>query len=114
MQLHYLEIVTSDAAALCELYVAAHGITFGDPEPSLGNARIATLDGGSKLAIRGPLRPDEAPVIRPYIHVKDLSATIAAAEKAGAEVAIPQMEIPGHGTIGIVILGGIECGYWQT
>jgi len=114
MQIQYLEIVTSDADALCKQYSAIHGCTFSDPVMNLGNARIADLKGGGKLAIRGPLRPDETPVIRPYVLVEDVEKAVAAAKDAGAEVAIPKMEIPGHGTIGIVIQGGIECGLWQN
>ena len=113
-KLQYLEIVTSEAEALCKQYESCHGITFGKPEPSLGNARVAELDGGSKIAIRGPLREGEAPVIRPYMLVDDLEKAVAAAKKAGAEIAIDKMPIPGHGTIAIAIQGGIECGFWQA
>ena len=41
-------------------------------------------------------------------------ATLAAAKEAGAEIAIEKMAIPDHGTIAIAILGGIECGFWQS
>ena len=112
-KLQYLEIVTAEPEALCKQYAACHGITFGKPEPNLGNARVAELAGGSKIAIRGPLREGEAPVIRPYMLVEDLEKAVAAAKKAGAEIAIERMPIPGHGTIAIAIEGGIECGFWQ-
>ena len=114
MQIQYLEIVTTDVAALCKQYAAAHGITFGEPVPNLGNARTAELSGGGMIAIRGPLREDETPVIRPYILVDDIAKAVAAAKEAGAEVAIESMEIPEHGTIAIVIQGGIECGFWKS
>ena len=67
MQIKYLEIVTSEAEALCKQYSATHGITFGKPDQSLGGARTAKVEGGGMIAIRGPLRADEAPVIRPYL-----------------------------------------------
>lgn len=114
MKLQYLEIVTAEAEALCKQYEETHGVSFGKPEPGLGNARIAELEGGSKIAIRGPLREGEAPVIRPYMHVEDLGKAVDAAKKAGAEVAIAEMPIPGHGTIAIVIQGGIESGFWKS
>jgi predicted enzyme related to lactoylglutathione lyase len=113
MQLQYLEIVTTDADALCKQYSSVHGVTFGEPDPNLGNARTAELSGGV-LAIRGPMREGEAPVIRPYMLVENLEEAVAAAASEGAEVALPKMEIPGHGTIAIVIQGGIECGFWQA
>jgi len=79
----------------------------------LGGARTATLDNGGMIGIRGPLRDDEIPVVRPYVLVENIQATVDAAAKAGAEVALPPMELPGHGTCAIVIQDGIESGFWQ-
>ncbi len=59
------------------------------------------------------LRETETPVIRPYMLVENLEEAVAAAADAGAEIAIPSMELPGHGTIAVVTQGGIECGLWQ-
>ena len=59
------------------------------------------------------MRPDETPVVRPYLLVDDVAASIAVAEEAGAEIAVPAMEIPGQGTFGIFIQAGIESGLWQ-
>lgn len=114
MKIQYLEIVTPEADALCKQYSAIHGITFGEPDANLGGARTAEVDGGGFVAIRGPLRDTETPVIRPYVLVDDIKAAVASAKDAGAEIAIESMEIPGHGTIAIVIQGGIECGLWQN
>lgn len=114
MHVHYLEIVTPEVDVLCKQYSTLHGMTFGEPEASLGNARLAKMEGGGMLAIRAPMRPDEAPVIRPYVLVEDIEASVAAAADVGAEVALPPMELPGHGTCAIVIQGGIECGFWQN
>ena len=114
MQVHYLEIVTPEVDSLCKQYSAVHGVTFGDPDASLGNARTAKVDGGGMIGIRAPMRADEAPVVRPYLLVEDLEAAVSAAADAGAEVALPSMEIPGHGKIAIVIHGGIDCGFWQA
>jgi predicted enzyme related to lactoylglutathione lyase len=113
MQVQYLEIVTPDVDALCKQYSTIHGITFSEPNATLGNARTAKLNGGGLIGIRGPLRDSETPVIRPYILVKNLETAVAAAADAGAKIALPRMELPGHGTIAIVIQGGIECGLWQ-
>ncbi len=113
VQIQYLEIVTPDVNAVCAQYEKVHGITFGDPEPNLGGARTAKLIGGGLLGVRQPLRDTETPVVRPYMLVDDIVASVAAAEVAGAEIALPPMELPGHGTCAIVIQGGIECGLWQ-
>lgn len=114
MRIHYLEIVTTNADGLCQQYSIVHGIEFSEPDANLGNARTAKLNDGGTLGIRGPLRPDETPVIRPYVLVEDIEAAVKAAAAEGAEVALPPMELPGHGTCAIVIQGGIECGFWQN
>lgn len=114
MKIQYLEIVTPDVDALCKQYSVIHGITFTEPDVNLGGARTAKLNGGGLIGIRGPLRENETPVIRPYVLVDDIKKSVAAAAEAGAEIAIPSMEIPGHGTIAIIIQGGIESGLWQS
>jgi predicted enzyme related to lactoylglutathione lyase len=113
MKIHYVEIVTKDVDAACALYSQAYGVTFGKPDKNLGGARTVKLAEGGMLGVRAPMRPDEKPVVRPYVLVKDIKAAVAAAEKAGAEVAVPPMEIPGHGTCAIFLHGGIESGLWQ-
>lgn len=114
MKVQYLEIVTPEVDALCRQYSEIYGVTFGDPDASLGGARTAKLEGGGMIGIRGPLRDTETPVVRPYMLVDDIKGAVESAEKAGAEVAIPPMEIPKHGMFAIVIHGGIECGFWQN
>ncbi len=114
MKVHYLEIVTPEVDALCGQYSAVHGITFSEPDASLGGARTAKLAGGGMIGIRGPLRDTEAPVVRPYMLVDDIKAAVEAAAGAGAKIAMPPMEIPGHGMFAIVIHGGIDCGFWQV
>ena len=113
MQIQYLEIVTPDVDATCATLENLHGVSFGSPEALLGNARTAALEGGGLISVRAPLREDEHPVVRPYILVEDIGVAVEAAQAAGAEIAIPFMEIPGIGKIAIYILGGIEHGLWQ-
>ena len=115
MQIQYLEIVTSKVDELCKQYSAIHKVKFSDPIAEFGNARTAKISGGGMIGIRGPLRPSETPVIRPYVLVENLEKAVAAAKDAGAEIAIQKMELPGgRGTIAVVIQGGIECGLWQN
>ena len=113
MQIQYLEIVTTDVDAACALYSKMHGVTFGDADKSLGGARTANLANGGKLGIRAPMRDTEKPVVRPYLLVEDIEASIAAAAESGVEIAMPPTEIAGHGQFAIVIQGGIESGLWQ-
>ncbi len=113
MKLHYLEYVTSDADRVCKQYAGLYGVAFNDPDPALGGARTADLVGGGILGVRAPLRDDELPVVRPYFLVNNIEAAVAKAVEAGGKLALPPMELPGHGTCAIVLNGGIDCGFWQ-
>jgi uncharacterized protein len=113
MKTHYLEIVTPAVETVCAAYAAAIGAQFSDPVAALGGARTAQLADGSWLGIRPPLRDTEAPVVRPYWLVSDIQAALAAAQAAGAQIALPPMPIPGWGTCAIVLQGGNDHGLWQ-
>ncbi len=113
MKVQYLEIVTPKVDALCRQYSTVYDIIFSEPDANFGGARTAKLDGGGLIGIRGPLRDTETPVVRPYVLVDDIKVAVESAAEAGAEIAMPPMEIPEHGVFAIVIHGGIECGFWQ-
>ena len=113
MKIQYLEVVTPEVDAVCETYALLHDVKFGESDPALGWARTAKLANGGMLGIRAPLRDTETPIVRHYILVEDIQATVDAAAKSGAEVALPPMELPGHGICAIVIQDGIESGFWQ-
>ena len=113
MQIQYLEVVTKDVDAVCAAYASANGVQFGEPDAGLGNARTAALAGGGLVGVRAPLRATEEPVVRPYWLVTDIEAAVAAVVRAGGEIAVPPMEIPGHGTFAIYLLGGNDHGLWQ-
>jgi predicted enzyme related to lactoylglutathione lyase len=113
MQVYYLEIVTKDVDAVCAAYSAAGGVKFGNPDPGLGGARTAPMPGGGMVGVRAPMRETEAPIVRPYWLVKDIKAAVAAAQKAGGQVAMEPTEIPGHGTFAIYVHGGVDHGLWE-
>ncbi len=113
MFIQYLEVVTPDVNATCDALERLHGVSFGEPDVGLGNARTAALKGGGKIGVRAPMREDEHPVVRPYLLVEDIEAAVKAAQAAGAQVALPPMEIPGGGKFAIYIQGGIEHGLWM-
>ena len=113
MLVQYLEVVTPNVDETCSALEKLHGVSFGTPEAGLGNARTAVLKGGGKVGVRAPMREDERPVVRPYVLTKDIEAAVQAAQAAGAQIALPPMEIPGHGRCAIYIHGGIEHGLWQ-
>lgn len=113
MQIQYLEVVTKNVDAVCAAYSAINGVKFGEPVAELGNARTAPLVGGGLVGVRAPLRENENPVVRPYWLVKDIEAAVTAIVQAGGEVAVPPMEIPGHGTFAIYLQAGNDHGLWQ-
>ena len=113
MKIQYLEIVTPDVEGICATYSETLGVTFGDAEPSLGGARTAEMSDGSTVGVRAPMHDAEKPVVRPYALVDDIQGKVDAAAAAGAQVAVPPMELSAHGTCAIVIQGGIELGFWQ-
>lgn len=113
MRIHYLEIVAADVDAVCAAYAATNNLQFGEPETELGNARTATVKEGYVVGVRAPMHDAEEPVVRPYWLVDDVGSAVAAAVKAGGEVAHPPLEIPGRGTFAIYVLGGVHHGLWQ-
>lgn len=113
MRIHYIEIVTNDVEASCELYSEIHGVTFGDIDQGLGGARTAEMTNGGMIGVRAPMHDGEKSATRAYILVEDIEAAVAAAANAGAEIAVPPMKLPGHGTCAIYFQGGIEAGLWQ-
>ena len=51
MSVHYLEIVSNDVETLTGLYQRIHGLSFGPPDPDLGQARVATGADGTLVGI---------------------------------------------------------------
>jgi predicted enzyme related to lactoylglutathione lyase len=109
----YLELVTLDVDTTCSALEELHGVSFGDPDAGLGNARTAPLPGGGMIGVRAPMHEEEQPVVRPYVLVDDIGVAIEAAKAAGAQIIVPPMELPGHGKCAIYVLGGIQHGLWQ-
>lgn len=113
MKIQYLEIVTNDVGGACAAYAAANNVQFSAPDARLGNARTAPMANGGLVGVRAQLRGTEEPVVRPYWLVDDIEAAVAAVVEAGGVVAVPPMEIPGHGMFAIYLQGGNDHGLWQ-
>lgn len=111
---HYLEIVTPDVESACQMYSKAYNWQFEAAKPELGNASVATLPDGSLCGIRAPMHDQETPIVRTYLRVTDINKAVQEAAQLGAQLALEPTEIPGHGTIAIYMLGGIQQGLWQV
>ncbi len=113
MAVHYLEIVSNDVDTLTGLYQRMHGLSFGPPDPDLGQARVATQADGTLVGIRQPLAAHEQPIMRTYLAVDDIQHAVKEAEDAGATVAYPPTRQGQRGTFAIVIQGDVQHGLWQ-
>ncbi len=113
MRVDYLEIVTNDVDAVCSTYERLHGVTFSAGEPGLGGARTAPLPDGGTLGVRAPMHESEKAIVRPYLLVDDIEASVRAVVESGGEIAHPPLQLPGHGTFAIFLQGGIQHGLWQ-
>lgn len=113
MAVHYLEIVTDDVDTLVGFYQHVHGLSFGPPDPDLGQARVATQSDGTVVGIRKPLAAHEQPTVRTYLEVKDIQRATKKAEESGGTVAYPATRQGDHGTFAIVIHGDVEHGLWK-
>jgi predicted enzyme related to lactoylglutathione lyase len=113
MAVHYLEIVSNDVDTLTALYQRMHGLSFGPPDPDLGQARVATQPDGTLLGIRKPLAAHEQPIMRTYLAVEDIQEAVQKAEEHGATIAYPPTTQGQRGTFAIVIQGDVQHGLWQ-
>ena len=113
MHVHYLEIVTLDVDAVCKSYESFAQVHFGACDPGLGNARTASLADGSMIGVRLPMADWEAPIVRPYYLVSNIDHALERIVESGGEIAHPPLDIPGHGTFAIYILGDNNHGLWQ-
>ena len=113
MLVQYLEIVSTDVDATCSALSKVHGVTFGEPDPGLGNARTAALAGGGQIGVRAPMAEHDQPIVRPYMFVDDIDAAVKAAEAAGGEFAMRATDIPGNGKFAIYFLQGTQFGLWE-
>src|SRR5688572_30229753 len=105
MTVHYLEIVSNDADTLTGLYERVHGLSFGPPDPDLGQARVARRPDGTLVGIREPLSAHEQPIMRTYLAVEDIQEAVEEAEAHGATIAYPPTRQGQRGTFAIVIQG---------
>lgn len=108
----YVEVVTPEVEQVRTANERCHGWRF-TAVPALGNAFVAELPDGSRYAVRAPMHGGERPVTRAYVRVEDIERAAETARLAGGVVAVPPMDIPGHGKIAIYMLGGAEHGLWQ-
>lgn len=112
-QIYYLEIVTPNVEEVCASYSQSLNISFNDAVEEFAGAKTASLSNGGTLGIRAPMHDAEEPTTRPYYLVTDIEKSVNEAEKTGALIAVPPMEIPGRGKCAVVMFGLVQSGFWQ-
>jgi uncharacterized protein len=113
MTAHYLEIVSDDVDALTGLYASVQGLSFGEPDADLGQARVAARPDGSLVGIRKPLAAHEQPIMRIYIAVENIEQAAKKAVEQGAVIAYGPTQQGARGTFAILFHGGVQHGLWQ-
>lgn len=113
-QVHYLEVVTPDVDGVCASYSQSLNVSFSDAMAEFGGARTVSLSNGGTLGIRAPMHDAEEPTTRPYYLVADIEKAVNEAEKSGAFVAVPPMEVSGRGKCAIIMFGLVQSGFWQV
>jgi uncharacterized protein len=97
----HLDLATDDVAAAKKFYGSIFDWKFKDM-PQMNWTGIAVGKGvGGGMA--GKNMPEQPTAWTAYVEVKNVKETIAKAEKAGAHIVVPFMEIPGTGTIGVFV-----------
>lgn len=109
----YIEIVTSDLDKTVEMYTHLCRAVFSQPDPDLGFARVAELEGGNLLGARAPLAEHEPPIVRIYLAVPDIATAVEEAQARGAFVAYGPVEQGRRGSFAIVMINGQQHGFWQ-
>ena len=89
------------------------GLSFGPPDPDLGQARVATRADGTLVGIRKPMSAHEQPIMRSYVAVENIQQAVEKAEEHCATVAYPPTRQGQRGTFAIVIQGDVQHGLWQ-
>ncbi|MDX1503430.1 MAG: hypothetical protein R3325_13805 [Thermoanaerobaculia bacterium] len=59
------------------------------------------------------MHESETAVVRPYLSVADVEAAASAVEGPDCQIALPPMELPGHGKLAIYLQGGVQHGLWE-
>jgi predicted enzyme related to lactoylglutathione lyase len=95
------------------LYQRIHALSFGPPDPDLGQARVASGADGTLVGIRKPLAAHEQPIMRTYLAVEDIQKAVKNAEEHGATIAYPPTRQGKRGTFAIVIQADAQHGLWQ-
>jgi uncharacterized protein len=109
----HLDLACNDVAAAKGFYKKVFDWKFQDfPAMNWAGIDVGQGVGGGMAAKQDPSQPTAWTA---YVGVDDVKKTIAKAEKAGATIVLPYMEIPNMGCLGVFIdPQGASIGVWQN
>ena len=110
----WIDLNTSDAAVARNFYTEAFGWTAAEPDPDFGGYFMFSA---GDIAVAGcmPAMEGSVPdVWTVYLAVDDAAKTAQTATAAGAQVAVPVMEVGDAGSMALLIdPAGAAIGTWQ-
>ena len=110
----HIDLSTSDLDAAKKFYRAVFDWKLQD-FPQMNWTGIDVGPGGAGGGMGKKQKPEEPTAWTPYVGVDDVKKTIAKAQKAGATIVVPWMEVPGMGYLGVFVdPQGATIGVWQN
>lgn len=91
------ELHTTDPAAALAFYEKTVGFTHETMKSPAGDYHVLSCGGVGRGGVTGHLPPGNAPHWLPYVHVADVDASAARAQRLGGQVVLPPMDIPDIG-----------------
>lgn len=98
----HVELNTGDPAAAKKFYRRIFGWKLEDTK--MGPGRVYTMvdvGKGTGGGIQQKPMPEAPTMWLPYVLVDDVKQTMAKARKAGAQVHVEYLEVPGYGALGV-------------
>ncbi len=109
----HLDLSTDDPAAAKKFYKSVFDWKFRDfPDMNWSGIDVGQGVGGG---LGGKQMPTQPTAWTAYVDVTDVKKTIAKAEKAGATVVVPFMQVGDMGALGVFVdPQGATIGVWQS
>jgi predicted enzyme related to lactoylglutathione lyase len=111
----HVELNTDDVAKAKQFYKKIFKWKLEDMKMGPGMTyTMVKPDKGTGGGMQAKPMPDAPTMWLPYVEVDNVKQTIGKAKKAGAQIIVDAMEVPGTGTMGIFLdPTGAVLGLWQ-
>jgi predicted enzyme related to lactoylglutathione lyase len=111
----WVDLITPDVRAALAFYQQVLGWEFSTLGGELADYHVALVHDRAAAGLMPRPAEDDPAAWTTYLATDDLDATVAAAEKAGGELAAPVFDVPTQGR-GAVLIDptGAVVGFWQA